>query len=68
MERNYLSKGAQMEDLFFLDLILKSAKPVSVFCLTLKNVGGGSKWPAAQEIACHFIQDPPRSLKTLDFS
>ena len=34
--------------------------------LTLKKAGG-SYVPAAQEIACHFLQDHARVLKLLDF-
>ena len=32
-----------------------------------KEGGGGSYVPAAQEIACHFLQDHARILKLLDF-
>ena len=35
--------------------------------LTLKKAGGGSYVPAAQEIACHFLQDHARVLTLLNF-
>ena len=51
-----------MEHFFVQDFLVAAV-------LTLNYTsGGGSKWPAGQEIACHFSQDHAVVTKILDFT